>query len=86
MHEGWLIDGSNHWSMCFQQDEKCWVRDQPVFVDMGRGMPDGEPALLKSRRHLRLDEVAHLCFIPMSVCVPFIGWLYPLAYGSCSLP
>tara|TARA_B100001063_G_scaffold197932_1_gene190310 strand:+ start:304 stop:468 length:165 start_codon:yes stop_codon:yes gene_type:complete len=26
-----------------------------VFVDLGRGMPGGQPALLKSREHLRRD-------------------------------
>ena len=31
-----------------------------MFVDMGTGMTDGEPALLKSRRHLRLDEATVL--------------------------
>ena len=27
-----------------------------VFVDMGRAMPDGSPALLKTRRHLHRDQ------------------------------
>ena len=27
-----------------------------VFVDMGRGMPDGSPALLKTRQHLRREQ------------------------------
>ena len=60
MREGWLIDGNNHWSMRFHRDEKSWLRDQRVFVDMGRSMPNGEPALLKSRRHLLLDEATVL--------------------------
>ena len=37
-------------------DKKSWVRDPMVFVDMGRAMPDGSPALLKTRRHLHRDQ------------------------------
>ena len=60
MQEGWLIDGDHHWSMRFHRDEKSWFKDPKVFVDMGRSMPDGEPALLKSRRHLRLEDATAL--------------------------
>ena len=27
-----------------------------MFVDKGRGMPDGSPALLKTRQHLRREQ------------------------------
>ena len=56
MADGWLIDGENYWVARFHRDEKAWVRDPKVFVDYGRGMPDGEPALLKSRRHLKQED------------------------------
>ena len=60
MQEGWLIDSNNHWTMRFHRDKKSWVRDPRVSVDMGRGMPNGEPALLKSRRYLRLEDATNL--------------------------
>ena len=46
--------------MRFHRDQKSWLRDPYVFVDMGRGMPNGEPALLKSRRYLRLEDAMTL--------------------------
>ena len=54
--DGWLIDSENCWVARFHSDEKAWERDPKVFVDYGRGMPDGQPALLKSRRHLRKED------------------------------
>ena len=45
----------------FHRDEKSWVRDPKVFVDMGRPMPDGSPALLKTRQHLRREIPEGLC-------------------------
>ena len=56
MREGWLLNEETKWAYRFHRDEKSWVRDPKVFVDMGRGMPDGSPALLKSRRHLRREQ------------------------------
>ena len=56
MKEGWLIDRDSRWVYRFHRDEKSWVRDPHVFIDHGRGMPDGEPALLKSRRHVRTED------------------------------
>jgi len=56
MREGWLLDCDQHWAYRFHCDEKSWSRDPMVFVDMGRAMPDGSPALLKSRRHLHKDQ------------------------------
>ena len=50
--EGWLIDPNKHWSLRFHRDQKSWRNDLFVFLDKGRAMPDGSPALLKSRRHL----------------------------------
>ena len=57
---GWLVDGENCWVARFYRDEKAWVREPKVFFDYGRGMPDGQPALLKSRRHLSKSEAVAL--------------------------
>lgn len=56
MHEGWLMNLSDQWTNRFHRDDKSWTRDPKVFVDMGRPMPDGSPALLKTRQHLRRDD------------------------------
>jgi hypothetical protein len=56
MAEGWLMNRADGWTYRFHRDEKSWVRDQKVFVDKGRPMPDGSPALLKSRQHLRRED------------------------------
>ena len=50
--EGWLADHSGYWAMRFHRDEQSDANDPRVFVDYGRGMPNGQPALLKSRKHL----------------------------------
>ena len=55
MGEGWLIDRNKEWVCQFHRDEKDWLQDPKVFVDLGREMPGGEPALLKSRERLRRD-------------------------------
>ena len=60
MQGGWLTDTNNHWSVGFDRDQKSWLRDPYVFVDMGRSMPDGEPALLKSRRYLQIEDAKGL--------------------------
>jgi len=44
----------------FHRDEKSWVHDQKVFVDMCRPMPDGSLALLETRQHLRRDDAETL--------------------------
>ena len=54
--DGWLMNPSDNWTYRFHRDEKRWVRDQKVFVDMGRPMPDGSPALLKTRQHLGRED------------------------------
>jgi hypothetical protein len=59
MREGWLIDPNNHWVWRFHRDNSAWVRDQKVFIDRGRQMPDGPP-LLKERRHLRRDDAEQM--------------------------
>ena len=57
MHEGWLMaTDAERWTYRFHRDDKSWTRDPKVFVDMGRPMPDGSPALLKTRQHLRREE------------------------------
>ena len=50
--EGWLTDRSGYWAMRFHRDEQSDASDPHVFVDYGRGMPNGQSALLKSRKHL----------------------------------
>ena len=44
------------WTYRSHRDDNSWTRDPKVFVDMGRPMPDGSPALLKTRQHLRREE------------------------------
>ena len=56
MADGWLKDPGSGWTYRFHRDEQSWVRDPHVFVDKGRGMPDGSPALLKTRQHLRREQ------------------------------
>ena len=56
MRDGWLMNPTDGWTYRFHRDEKSWLRDPKVFVDMGRGMPDGSPALLKTRQHLRREQ------------------------------
>ena len=53
MGEGWLRNPKDGWTYRFQRDEKSWLQDPFVFVDKGRAMPDGSPALLKTRQYLR---------------------------------
>lgn len=60
MSEGWLTDHERYWSMHFHRDCRSWVRDPLVFVDLGRAMADGSPALLKRRQHLPLSEAQAL--------------------------
>ena len=52
MRDGWLKNPSDGWTYRFHRDEKSWLRDPKVFVDMGRPMSDGSPALLKTRQHV----------------------------------
>ena len=54
--EGWLTDAAGYWTLRFHRDERSWLQDPWIFVDQGRGMPDGSPALLKSRRYLRRKQ------------------------------
>ena len=57
MAEGWLMaTNAERWTYRFHRDERSLTRDPKVFVDMGRPMPDGSPALLKTRQHLRREE------------------------------
>ena len=60
MADGWLIDSDSCWVARFHRDEHSWARDPRVFVDYGRGMPDGQPALLKNRRHLHQSDAVAL--------------------------
>lgn len=50
--EGWLTDSCGYWAMRFHRDEQSDASDPRIFVDYGRGMPHGQSALLKSRKHL----------------------------------
>ena len=54
--EGWLLDPESKWAYRFHRDEKSWIRDPMVFVDMGREMHRGEPPLLKTRQHIHNEK------------------------------
>ena len=56
MGGGWLRNPEDGWTYRFDRDEKAWAKDPRVFVDMGRPMLDGSPALLKTRQHLRREQ------------------------------
>jgi len=56
MAGGWLRNPQDGWTYRFHRDEKSWLRNPFVFVDMGRPMPDGSPALLMTRKHLRREK------------------------------
>ena len=58
--EGWLQDPDGYWVKRFHRDEASWRGGPRVFVDDGRGMPHGEPALLKRRQHLRREQAEQL--------------------------
>ena len=51
-----MSDPEDRWTFRFHRDQKAWVRDPKVFVDMGRAMSDGSPALLKTRQHIRREQ------------------------------
>ena len=51
-----MIYPKDRWTYRFHRDEKAWVREPRVFVDMGRPMPNGSPALLKTRQHLLREQ------------------------------
>ena len=52
-----MLDPESKWAYRFHRDEKSWIRDPMVFVDMGREMPKGEPPLLKTRQHIHKEKV-----------------------------
>ena len=54
--EGWLADPDGYWVKRFHRDTKASAAYPRVFIDDGRGMPNGEPALLKRRCHIRREE------------------------------
>ena len=56
MREGWLVDPGTNWVWRFHRDDKAWVRDPKVFMDRGMPMPDGQPPLLKERRHFPQED------------------------------
>ena len=56
MREGWLVDPGTNWVWRFHRDDKGWVRDPKVFMDRGMAMPDGQPPLLKERRHVPKED------------------------------
>ena len=60
MPEGWLTDENSMWSIRFHKDTRSWHKDPYVFVDHGRLMPNGQPALLKSRQHIQRRAAAEL--------------------------
>ena len=61
--DGWLTDPKGYWSARFQRDlNSKWIQDQRVIVDHGRPMPNGEPALLKTRREMGYEDAVALWF------------------------
>ena len=62
--EGWLINPETQCAYRFHRDEKSWIRDPMVFVDMGREMPGDEPPLLKTRQRMR-NEAAKKMWISL---------------------
>ena len=42
--------------MAVPWDDKAWGRAPKVFMDRGMAMPDGEPLLLKERRHAPQED------------------------------
>ncbi len=60
--DGWLADPQALWMARFHRDPKSWLREQRIYVDHGRPMPDGQPALLKSRRDMRYEDAVSLWF------------------------
>ena len=54
--DGWLADRGNYWVMHFYRDESSAASKPRVFVDYGRGMPNGKAALLKSRKKVTLED------------------------------
>ena len=51
-----MLHPETKWAYRFHRDEKSWIRDPMVFVDMGREMPQGEPPLLKTRQHIHKQK------------------------------
>ena len=56
MREGWLVDPGANWVWRFHRDVEAWIRDPKVFMDRGMPMPDGQPPLLKERRHVPTED------------------------------
>ena len=55
MADGWLIDRGRRSVCWFHRDENAWICEPMLFVDLGRGMSFGQPAVLKSREQLRRE-------------------------------
>ena len=51
-----MLDPESKWAYGFRRDEKSWIRDPMVFVDVGREMPRGKPPLLKTRQRIRKEK------------------------------
>ena len=58
--DGWIQDPFGNWSIRFHRDQRSWSRYPFVFLDKGRAMSDGSPALLKSRRYLPKSDAIEL--------------------------
>ena len=80
--DGWLRNPEDGWTYRFQRDEKSWSVDPRVFVDKGRAMPDGSPALLKTRKHLRRERAEGMWKVLVRM-----GWeKVPAAWGADAEP
>ncbi len=57
--EGWIQDPCGNWTIRFHLDQNSWSRNLFVFLDQGKAMGNGYPALLKSRKYVpRADAIA----------------------------
>ena len=58
--DGWLQHPPTGWTCRFHRDPTAWSGDPRVFVDKGRPMPDGSPALLKTRQCLSRGQAEQM--------------------------
>ena len=56
MREGWLVHFVTNWVWRFHRVDKVWVLDPKVCMDRGMAMLNGEPPLLRERRHFRQED------------------------------
>ena len=60
MGDGWLKNLSDGWTYRFHRDEKSWLQDPKVFVDMGRPMSDGSLTAQNPSAHAKGPGRGHV--------------------------